>query len=220
MQSVLQGVGKALPTPTVDPAHVRSLTQEILQRPELRPPRRSPLQALWHWIATELGKLLGRLVGGGTGPRWGALVAVLAVAVVVVVLVALTVVRRGQVGRGVRGPVVVVRGHGSLRSAAEWRAEAAAHEAAGRWRDALRCRYRALVAELAGRAVLEEVPGRTSGEYRFDVDAALPGASPAFNRATDLFEEAWYGDRPMGPDEQAAFDELAQRVLASQLVSS
>ena len=39
---------------------------------------------------------------------------------------------------------------GRGRTADDWRSEAAQLEAAGRWRAALRCRYRALVAELAG----------------------------------------------------------------------
>ena len=69
--------------------------------------------------------------------------------------------------------VVVLRSHGGARTAAQWRAEAAAHDAAGRWREALRCRYRALVAELAGRGLVEEIPGRTSGEYRIQCGQQL-----------------------------------------------
>jgi len=131
----------------------------------------------------------------------------------VVALVVMAARRRGAHGHRRRDPVVVLREHGPTRSAAEWRAEAAAHEAAGRWRDALRCRYRALVAELAGRGLVEEIPGHTSGEYRQDVKVVFPAASVAFDGATDLFEQAWYGDRPTGRDEQAAFDDLARRVL-------
>lgn len=211
---MLAGVAMDLPAPSLDPARVRDLTKEILRRPEFRPPRRSLLQAVWHWLATQLDKLLGRIFGGsGGGPPWAALLVVGVVAAVVVGLVVMTAGRRRRGGRHRREPVVVLRGHGPARSPAQWRAEAAAHEAAGRWRDALRCRYRALVAELAGRGVVEEIPGRTSGEYRQDVSVKVPAAGAAFDGATDLFEQAWYGDRPTGRDEQTTFDDLARRVL-------
>ncbi len=204
-----------LPVPTDDPAKVRDLADRILKRPEFQPPRRGVLEAAWHWLSTELGNVLSRLFGGSGGiSGWLAVLVVAVVAVVVIVLVGLTVRNRGAGSSGPRRPVVVLAGRGPNRSAAEWRREAALNEAAGRWRDALRCRYRALVADLAGRGVVEEVPGRTSGEYRLDVGAVAPAAGPDFDGATDLFEQAWYGDRPTGPADQAAFDELSERVLA------
>src|SRR6266508_687309 len=100
------------------------------------------------------------------------------------------------------------------RSAAEWRAEAEAHEAAREWRQAVRCRYRALVADLASRGVVEEVPGRTSGEYRGEVSRNLPNASEAFAGATEVFDRAWYGRQPTGEGEATSFRDLAGRVLA------
>ncbi len=208
------GVGVDLPTPNVDPSRVRAATHQILSLPEFRPPRRSPLQAAWHWLATEAGRLLGHLFegAGGVGPMLVSLVAIAVVVALVVALVVLTVRHRGGY-RGGRRSAAVLQGHGPSRSPADWRAEAAAHGAAGRWRDALRCRYRALVAELVGRGLVEEIAGRTSGEYRRDVNAVAPAAGPAFDGATDLFEQAWYGDRPAGPEDQDRFDELARRVL-------
>jgi hypothetical protein len=203
-----------LPAPTIDPQRVKDLTQQILRRREFQPPRRSLLQAAWHWLSNQIGKLLSNLFGGGSfGSDNVALVVVGVVSIVVIALVVTAVVRRGRGGRGPRQPVVVLRGPGASPSPAAWRAEAAAHEAAGRWRDALRCRYRALVAELVGRGLVEEIPGRTSGEYRRDVTAVVPAAGPAFDGATDLFEESWYGDRPTGPEDQERFDDLARRVL-------
>jgi hypothetical protein len=102
-----------------------------------------------------------------------------------------------------------------VRPAADWRAEAERHEQAGEWRKALRCRYRALVAELAARGLLEEVPGRTAGEYRTELGDSLPSAAPSFRGATDLFEGAWYGRRPTSETDAVRFRELADRVLAA-----
>ena len=102
----------------------------------------------------------------------------------------------------------------SRRGAAEWRADAESAERAGQWRLALRCRYRALVAELADKGLVEEVAGRTAGEYRAEMAGAAPGVAAPFAGATELFERAWYGDRPTGREEADRFRGLADEVLA------
>ena len=102
---------------------------------------------------------------------------------------------------------------GRGRTAEEWRAEATQHEAAGRWRDALRCRYRALVAELAGNGLLDDVPGKTTGEERADIARAVPDASPPFADATLLFDEVWYGDVAAGPEDAERLRALSESVL-------
>jgi hypothetical protein len=197
-----------LPVPQHDPTTVRHAARDILQRPEFKPARRS-------WLSTELSRLLSRLVGSGgsgLGPA----------TIIVVVLVGLVVAAAGylafrhfvRVPAGPSQPVVVTTNEMLGRSTADWRAQAASYEAAGRWRDALRCRYRALIAELVGRGLVDEVPGRTSGEYRRVVDDVVPRVAPAFDDATAMFEQAWYGEAPTGPGEQTQFDELAGRVLA------
>ena len=78
----------------------------------------------------------------------------------------------------------------------------------------LRCRYRALVAELAGNGLLDDLPGKTTGEERADIAVAAPSASHSFSEATELFDDVWYGDAPTGPDDAARFRSLSERVLA------
>jgi hypothetical protein len=203
-----------LPSPQVDPDKVHQAARDILGRSEFRPPRRSLPAAAWHWISTQIGKLLGHLFGlGGGGAVTGAVVGV-ALLALVGFMVWLAVRHWTRLGpRATDHPFTVATGW-RARSAAEWRAEASAHETAGRWREALRARYRALVADLAGRGVVEEIPGRTAGEYRRMVDRAAPAVAAPFDEATGLFEETWYGNRRSGPDDQARFDQLADRVLA------
>ena len=58
-------------------------------------------------------------------------------------------------------------------------------------------------------ALLDEVPGRTSGEYERVVRAVVPGAAPQFAWVTALFESCWYGREPSDADEQVLFDEAA-----------
>ena len=200
--------GSDLPRPTTDGGTVREAADRILARPEFDSDHRTLLERARDWVLDRLGDLLGHLAGGGSGQLFGWAVVALLTAAAVVFAVRFT--------RGTRRDPGVAPGRPQVprRTAAEWRAEAEAHEAAGQWRPGLRCRYRALVADLATRGLVEEVPGRTTGEYRRQVDAAVPDVAPAFDGATVLFEGAWYGGRDTGADDAARFRELEARVLA------
>ncbi len=196
-----------LPVPQEGAAEARRRAEEILSRPELRPEPRSLVQRL----LDEVGELIDAILGGAGGAS-----PVLAWAAVVVVSTLLAwvlwrSVRALQTDPASRGGVAV---DGRRRPPADWRAEAAAHEAAGRWRDALRCTWRATVAELAARGLVEEVPGRTTGEYQAGVARSLPGAAEPFVRATRLFEDAWYAAVDVGPAESAQVRALGDQVLA------
>jgi hypothetical protein len=190
---------------------VRRAADEILSRPEFQEPPRSLYQRVLDWIGDRISDALGALLGGGAGAivAWLLLVAVV---VALGVLVARAVQRDRRV-RSAGGPDVQVAVD-DRRPAAAWDAEADRFEAEGRWRDALRCRYRSLVASLARRGVVEEVPGRTAGEYRVLVGRARPEVAAPFAGATDLFERAWYGGDESGPDDATAFRDLAARVTA------
>lgn len=193
--------------PERDAATARDAARRVLDRPEYRRPPPTVLQRARSWAIRQLERLLGAVLGGGRGQVVFWAVAATGLVVTVVVLV--------RFGRGMtadparRLPVPASR----RRTAAEWRAEAEAHEGAGRWRAGLRCRYRALLADLAERGVVDDVPGRTAGEYRQEVRQRAAGVAEPFGRATELFELAWYGNRPTGAEEAATFQDLAGRVL-------
>ena len=70
------------------------------------------------------------------------------------------------------------------------------------------------MAELAGNGVLDDLPGKTTGEERADIARAAPTVSGAFSEATTLFDDVWYGDAPVGRDEAARLDALASSVLS------
>lgn len=101
------------------------------------------------------------------------------------------------------------------REPVNWRAEAEAHRREGRFRDALRCRYRALVGDLARKGLIDEIPGRTTGEERAQLREVRPGASPPFDAAADLFDDAWYGDVPVAAADDDRFQALEHDVLSS-----
>ncbi|MGH9149113.1 MAG: DUF4129 domain-containing protein [Acidimicrobiales bacterium] len=197
-----------LPPPSVTGDEVATVIEAILARPEFRPEPEPFLQRIWRVLSERLEELLAQLFSGGRGSvvAWVIVVAAIGGSVAMVALV-LRGVRRNP--RRVEAELADPR-----RPPADWRAAAEAHEARGEWKAALRCRYRALVAELGGRGVVDEVPGRTAGEYRDEVAGARPAAAPSFAAATDLFEAAWYGDRPTGPEENRHFRRLTTEVLA------
>jgi hypothetical protein len=211
---VLSGSGpEQLPPPSTTSDEARRAAEEILKRPEFQEPPRSLYQRALDKLGELLGKVIDAIVGGGAGSliAW-------ALIVVAVGLLAYLVFRGVQRGRRVRAaadeaPVVDVD-LDLRRPPAAWDADAARHEADGRWRDALRCRYRSLLATLVRAGVLTDAPRRTSGEHRTVVRASRPALDGPFATATELFERAWSGDEPTGPDESAEFRAVAERVKA------
>jgi Domain of unknown function (DUF4129) len=201
-----QGQGE-LRVPVRDPEQVREVVREVLSRPEFRPAERSLTERVYDWVLEVIGRLLAALGGSGAGGIVG-----LALLALVLVGVGVLVARFSR-GLTPSPEVAAAVPVGRRRSAAEWRAEAEAHERAGAWREAVRSRYRALVADLASRGVVEEVPGRTAGEYRREVDRTLPAAAADFAGATELFEVAWYGRSGTAAREAAHLRDLSDRVL-------
>ncbi len=195
------------PAPTRDPDQVHRAAGEVLSRPEFREAARPLLSRIWSWVLERLAELLAALAGTSAGSIVGLLLFLLILAAVAAVAV--------RFARGMtRDPEVAAAIPSEPgRSAEEWRSRAEAHERAGEWRQALRCRYRALVADLGGRGLVEEVPGRTTGEYRGQVERNVPAAAEAFAGATELFERAWYGRTPTGAGELTRFRDLAGRVV-------
>ncbi|MGK2947808.1 MAG: DUF4129 domain-containing protein [Acidimicrobiales bacterium] len=199
-----------LPPSQADPDAVREAADRILAESRYDRPAEPLIDRALGWIGDRISQALGELVTGGGGAvlAW----AVLAAAVGGMIYL---IVRHGRVGslRVPRpgAPEVMVE---LTRSARQWRDEAVALEAAGRWREGLRCRHRALVADLVGQGAIPEQPGRTAGEYVRDIATTRPDAAPSMAAATELFEAAWYGGAATGAAEAERFAELSDRVLA------
>jgi hypothetical protein len=197
-----------VPPPSVTPDEARDQADEILDQPEYRRPEPNIFERGQDWVEERIAGLLDDIISGDSASLIGWIVLLVAVAALVFFL--------SRLGRTVQGDprratsVRVER----ARTADEWRAEAETHEAEAEWKEALRCRFRALVADLVELDRVDDVPGRTAGEYRVEIRGSLPDAADEFAEATRLFEAAWYGDRATGSRENARFRSLSDAVLA------
>lgn len=197
-----------LAPPEAPPDEVRRIADEVLADPVFDRPGPGLVARARQEVGELLQDALDALVdGSGSAGGWA----------VVAVLVAVAVLLAGRFARGVQrdpGSAVGAVG-GDGRPVTDWSREAARLEAQGEWRAALRSRYRGLVAALAASGVVDDVPGRTAGEHRAQVARTAPQAAAEFDSATALFEDAWYGGRPVGAAEASRLATLAERVVAT-----
>lgn len=180
----------------------------MLARPEFRENAPGLVSQFLNLLREWIGRFLEAIVGAGRDDIVGTIVTVAFLVVVVVLVVRFA----SRVRRDPSRDVAVSGATG--RAPREWLAEAEAHERAGRWREAVRCRYRLLLARLAARGLLDEVPGRTSGEYLREAGANLPAAGADLRLATSAFEAAWYGDRTPDAGQVRRVAEAVDRVEA------
>lgn len=94
-----------------------------------------------------------------------------------------------------------------------WRRAAAEHRDAGRFRESVRCEYRALVGDLARAGHVDEIPGRTSGEERDQIRLLAPEVAPPFDEAADIFDGAWFDDAVVTARDDQRFVEASTAVL-------
>lgn len=199
----------SLPVPEWEADEPRRAVEEVLRQPGLRDDR-SILERILDQVLEWIDRFFSAAVsgGGGTVVAW----VVTGLLVAVIVFFGVRLLRGVTADPGASGPTVGDIG----RPAVDWRAEAEHHEAEGRWSDAVRCRYRAAVADLAASGIVEEVPGRTAGTYRRLVADGLPAVADDFSEMTTLFEQVWYGGRAAGPADATRMGELVLAVSGAR----
>jgi hypothetical protein len=196
-----------------DADEARRVAEQILSAPEYQEPAQPWWQKALEKVDDFISRIFGSLSGAGGGSSvvgWVILVLAVAAAVTVVVL-AVRSIRRSKRVKPDEADDLKPRRH-RREPRVDWDAEADRLEAEGRWRDGLRARYRALVAELSRAEVVDPAVSRTTGEHRQEVGRAAPEVAPEFRDAAELFDRAWYGNRPTGSDESERFRELARKV--------
>ena len=196
-----------LPVPQTGADEVHRITAEVLDRPEFRPAQPSWWDRIVQNILDAIVRWFASISAGDPSSIIGTVVLLGAAVALLIVVVRFT--------RSVRGvPAVRVATDAQIgRSPRQWLDEAERHEAASAWRDAIRCRYRAVLAEMAAGGLVEEVAGRTSGEYRITVERDVPAAAQPFAQVTAIFEQAWYGHQETTAGDVAAMREACRVAL-------
>ena len=169
-----------------DPARMAAAVQEALRGIRTEP---SLFERVRHdiWVSiVSVWQRISRAVSRVPLPR-GLLVAVAAGILAVVVVVLLR--RLGYVVPERRA----AGGAAGRQPKTDWDRLAREAMARGDLVGAVRARYGALLAALAGRGVVPDTPSLTAGECRQAVAGGLPGAYPEVAKATAIFESVMYG---------------------------
>ncbi len=196
----------------VDRDSARDAAREELSRRLYREAEPGLFERVVRWLFEQAMKLLGDFAGVSPGGYAG-LVVVLLVVVAAAVAVRLKV---GPMSRTAsRGETLFT---GRPRSAAEHRAAADVHAAAGEWAEAVRERLRAVVRGLEERSLLEPRPGRTADEAAAEGGAVLPDCARDLRQGAAIFDDVWYGGRAATAASHETLRRLDDRVRASRPV--
>lgn len=153
------------------------------------------LTKVLEWIGDLLNSLTGSSPNGHAG---------LAMLIGLIGLIVVVVLWRAGVLRTSHRSRQAVFDTAKPRTAAEYRVQAEQEAASGRYTEAIRSRFRACVAELTERTILDERPGRTAYEVVADAGRAVPDLREVLQPAAQVFAEVVYGNRPGTPERYAA----------------
>lgn len=177
-----------------------------LARRELADPSYDVDRPLLARIMDAILEWLGRLIDQAAGAIGGGLGLALLAAFVVLV-VAIVLLRTGPMAR--RAARHGGRMFDSVRlTAADHRRAADAAAATQDWATAVVERYRAVIATLEERAILDPRPGRTADEAAREAGSALPGLAGVLMAGAQLFDGVHYGGRPATGDDDARLRDL------------
>jgi hypothetical protein len=201
------------PTDQPSRAEIRHTATEVFGRDEFQH-RKGLLQRFVEWLAHFFPHTSGR---GGSFSAASNLFFYLAMAALVMLLAFLVVVVVRSIRRRPRkekvDDVETEVDPEVERTVSEWRSAAEVAEAEGRWKEAMRCRYRELVGELIERGVVRDIPGLTTGELRAEVSSTASDELGPFSEASTLFELPWYARQPTGPEENRRIRQLTAGML-------
>lgn len=194
--------------PARDPGSIKDSAREILAGRDFARSK-SLIERALGWLGDRLR--IGNAFGAGPG-LLGDLVSLLIVGLAIALLVWLVVRWRPKPKhKGEPEPVRVVVDDGV--DADGWARRAEQLEADGQLTEALRARYRELVARLAEGRALVDAPAATTGELREQVHEQQPAAIAPFDELTTLFEATYYGGDVVTATEIARAKHLAAGVL-------
>jgi Domain of unknown function (DUF4129) len=190
----------------------RDEARELAQR-ELADPRydaEPPLgQRIIEWLIEQLNRLIDGAAGALTSPV-GAIVLAAVIAVIAAIVLRYSPLARRAASRDAR------LFDDGRRLARDHRAAAEAAARDQQWSAAVVERFRAIVATLEERSVLDERPGRTADEAARDAGAAVPGLATDLLAAAQLFDVVHYGGGDATADDDRRMRELDEAVGGSR----
>lgn len=189
MESLLGAVGAAgLAALEHAPERLREQADELLSRPPYSEHDDGLITRALSW----LGDQIAALFGDGLNAVFGVPFVPYLIAFVGLVLLLLAAWRMTR-GMIVDRAVPVVPREATTRTAHHWLTEAEGHLSAGRRREALRCRYAALVVALVDAGVVDDIPGRTVRELSEAVRSNAAKLASTTQAASKSFEQVLYG---------------------------
>jgi hypothetical protein len=205
----------------------RSVGGPVLHAPEVPRSLTDRILSMLEAIGDRLGRFLRwllRFFFGGTGggvqaPSTRYLVAGLVITVLGILgIVAVLALRRRRraapdVAVSEAAPMSVKDDDPLSRTATEWERFAAELMGAGRFREAIRAWYHAVLVSLFRSGALHYRKDRTNWEYAYALQSGVPWRS-GFMDATRTFEHEWYGRRDTPAETAEIYQEQARRMLA------
>lgn len=194
----------------IDRDEARDLARRELSDPAYD--RNEPLlRRVIDWIVEHVQRLLDGAAGAVSSSIGTAiLIAIVAAAVVLII------VRAGPMARrSAHRSAALVDGR---RSAADYRAAAESAAEAGAWAAAAIERFRAVIATLEERGVIDRRSGRTADEAARDGGDALPALRSRLIQGAALFDSVRYGHRAATASDYAsvvALDDAVRSARAS-----
>jgi hypothetical protein len=178
--------GAAVSATRPDPARMAVALHEAFRGIRTQP---SLFERIRHDISVFVVSLWQRITRAVNGVPLPHGLLVLVVAGILAVVVAGLIRRLGYMvpERTAGGPTA------ARQRKADWERLAREAMARGDLAGAVRARYGALLAALAGRGIVPDAPSLTAGECRRAVAGGLPEAYPVVAKATTVFESVVYG---------------------------
>ncbi|MFU9036488.1 MULTISPECIES: DUF4129 domain-containing protein [Streptomyces] len=176
----------------------REAAERELSDPRYHQHDPNPIQRALDWLWDRVDDLFGAAAGATPG-GW---IGLLAIAAFVLLLVVALRLRLGAVRRTPTTSGALFSD--TPRTAAEHRAAAERHAAAGHWSQAVQDRMRALVLSLEERTLLTPAAGRTADEAAAEAGLTLPRYADQLRTAARTFDDVTYGGRT-GTEQAYAF---------------
>lgn len=170
-------------------------------------PQQNPITRFITWLGDWLDSILQNINAAGIPVPvfWLLVASVLALALWLFVGVP---IRRRTAARAGRGAMFAE----TVLTAADYHAQAAAARAAGDLDTAFLATFRALVAAMSERAVIDAAPGMTAREATVAIAGAFPAARSELTWAAEVFDAVAYADAHVTARDDEALVALTERL--------